>query len=97
MNQNTYFNVKLEFDHHKVDQIIHNTIISNGKGYVCSVEGNVLAVANSNPGFAKIVNDALVNLCDGNSIAESCISPINLLMIFSFVCELRWLRLPRQT
>jgi N-acetylglucosaminyldiphosphoundecaprenol N-acetyl-beta-D-mannosaminyltransferase len=69
MSENTYFNVKLEFDHNKIDQTIHDTIVKNGKGYVCSVEGNVLAVANSNPEFVKIVNGALVNLCDGNSIA----------------------------
>ena len=69
MNDNRYFNVKLEFDHNKVDQIIHDTIINNGKGYVCSVEVNILAVANSNPEFNKIVNESLVNICDGGSIA----------------------------
>jgi N-acetylglucosaminyldiphosphoundecaprenol N-acetyl-beta-D-mannosaminyltransferase len=69
MSVNTYFNVKLEFDRDKVDQIIHDTIINNEKGYVCSVEGNVLAVANSNPEFNIVVNDSLVNICDGNSIA----------------------------
>lgn len=69
MNANSYFNVKLEFDCDKVDQIIHNAIINNGKGYVCSVEGNVLAVANTNPEFNTVVNDSLVNICDGNSIA----------------------------
>ena len=31
MEENTYFNVKLEFDHDKVDQIIHDTIINNEK------------------------------------------------------------------
>ncbi|MGB3608041.1 MAG: WecB/TagA/CpsF family glycosyltransferase [Psychroserpens sp.] len=69
MNDNIYFNVKLEFDRDKVDQIIHDTIVNDGKGYVCSVEGNVLAVANSNPEFNAVVNGALVNICDGNSIA----------------------------
>lgn len=69
MRENTYFNLKLEFDRNKVDQIIHDTIINNGKGYVCSVEGNILAVANSNPEFMTIVNKSLVNICDGGSIA----------------------------
>lgn len=69
MNDNIYFNVKLEFDGEKVDQTIHDVIINNGKGYVCSVEGNVLAVANSNPEFNTVINEALVNICDGNSIA----------------------------
>ena len=69
MEENTYFNVKLEFDHDKVDQIIHDTIINNEKGYLCSVEGNVLAVANSNTEFKTVVNNSLVNICDGYSIA----------------------------
>lgn len=69
MKKNTYFNVNLEFDLNKVDQIIHDTIINNEKGYVCSVEGNVLAVANSNPEFNTVVNNSLVNICDGYSIA----------------------------
>lgn len=69
MNENTYFNIKLEFDRNKVDQIIHNTITNNGKGYVCSVEGNILAVANTDPQFNKILNESLVNICDGSSIA----------------------------
>jgi len=64
-----YFNVNLEFDKNKVDQIIHNTIINRGKGYVCSVEGNILATANSNPQYLEIVNNSLVNICDGGSIA----------------------------
>ena len=69
MSESTYFNVKLQFDPNKVDQIIHDTITNNKKGYVCSVEGNILAVANSNPYFNTIVNDSLVNICDGGSIA----------------------------
>jgi N-acetylglucosaminyldiphosphoundecaprenol N-acetyl-beta-D-mannosaminyltransferase len=69
MSANRYFNIKLEFDRDKVDQIIHDTIINNEKGYVCSVEGNILAVANSNPEFNIVVNESLVNICDGNSIA----------------------------
>ena len=69
MKESTYFNVKLEFDRNKVDQIIHDTIINNGKGYVCSVERNVMATANLDTHYQKIVNNALVNICDGASIA----------------------------
>lgn len=64
-----YFNVYLEFDKHKVDEIIKETIITGGKGYVCSVEGNVLATANRNREYLDIVNGAIVNICDGGSIA----------------------------
>lgn len=71
MKEGTYFNVKLEFDRDKVDQIIHDTIVKNGKGYVCSVERNVMATANSIAHYQKIVNNALVNICDGAFVAKT--------------------------
>ena len=65
-----YFNIYLEFDKDKVDQIIHDTIIKKGKGFVCSVEANNLTVANKNPDFLRVVNGALVNICDGSMLAK---------------------------
>jgi N-acetylglucosaminyldiphosphoundecaprenol N-acetyl-beta-D-mannosaminyltransferase len=70
---NKYFNVKLEFDSDKVDHIIQNAILHGEKGYVCSVERNVMATANNSIEFQNIVNNALVNICDGNFVAR-CIS-----------------------
>ena len=67
---NTYFNVRLEFDKEKLDQIIDDAIQSNKVGYVCSVESNNLTVANTNPEFLKVVNGALVNNCDGSMLAK---------------------------
>lgn len=64
-----YFNVQLEFDKSRVDAIIQETIATNGKGYVCSVESNNLTVANTNPEFLKVLNAALVNICDGSVLA----------------------------
>ena len=66
-----YFNVKLEFEKSKVDQIIHDTILNKGRGYICSVESNVMATANSDEIFRKIVNGALVNICDGSFVART--------------------------
>ncbi|HQH18900.1 MAG TPA: WecB/TagA/CpsF family glycosyltransferase [Bacteroidales bacterium] len=69
MERKRYFNINLEFDKQKVDQIIENTITSGKKGYVCSVEGNILAQANKNKEYLEIINNSLVNICDGSSIA----------------------------
>ena len=66
---NKYFNVCLEFDADRVDEIIQSTIATNGKGYVCSVESNNLTYANKHPDFMQVVNGALVNICDGSNIA----------------------------
>lgn len=68
-----YFNVKLEFDSDKVDRIIKKAISDGKKGYVCSVERNVMSTANSSIDFQNVVNNALVNICDGNFVAK-CIS-----------------------
>ncbi|MCA1745266.1 MAG: WecB/TagA/CpsF family glycosyltransferase [Bacteroidales bacterium] len=64
-----FFNVRLEFDKEKVDRTIQNAIEENIAGYVCSVESNNLTHANTHPDFLKVVNGALVNICDGSVIA----------------------------
>ncbi|MFZ4400943.1 MAG: WecB/TagA/CpsF family glycosyltransferase [Bacteroidales bacterium] len=69
MEKQKYFNVNLEFDKEKVDSIIEETIKKGEKGYVCSVEGNILAMTYRNQRYLDIVNSSLVNICDGNSIA----------------------------
>lgn len=64
-----YFNVFLEFDKEQVHETIQNAILNNEKGYVCAIESNNLAVANKNAAFNKVVNNSLVNVCDGSNIA----------------------------
>jgi len=68
-----YFNVYLEFDQNEVDRTIHQAIVEEKKGYVCSVERNVMATANDSIEFQDVVNNALINICDGNIVAK-CIS-----------------------
>lgn len=65
----TYFNVKLEFDKQRVHDLIQNAIQENRKGYVCAIESNNLAVANKNIAFKEVVNNSLINVCDGSNIA----------------------------
>jgi N-acetylglucosaminyldiphosphoundecaprenol N-acetyl-beta-D-mannosaminyltransferase len=64
-----FFNVSLEFDKEKVDNIIQNAIKQNSTGYVCSVESNNLTYANTHDEFLDVINGALVNICDGSVIA----------------------------
>lgn len=66
----TYFNVRLEFDKQRFDQIIDNAVQTGRVGYVCSVESNNLTVANTHPEFLDILNGALVNNCDGSVLAK---------------------------
>ena len=69
MSSKRYFNVELEFDKHRVDAIIQDTILAKGKGYVCSVESNNLTIGNKSSAFLKVLNGALVNICDGSVLA----------------------------
>lgn len=65
-----FFNVKLEFNKDRFDQIVEDAIREGKTGYICSVESNNLTVANTNPEFLDIVNGALVNNCDGSMLAK---------------------------
>nr|WP_299423581.1 WecB/TagA/CpsF family glycosyltransferase [uncultured Emticicia sp.] len=65
-----YFNVKLEFDKKRVNETIENAIFDKTKGYVCSIESNNLTVANKNIEFLTVVNNALVNICDGSMLSK---------------------------
>ena len=64
-----YFDIFIEFDRILFNSIIEENIKSNRKGYVCVIDGNVLANASKNNEYKKIINSGMVNSCDGSSIA----------------------------
>lgn len=64
-----YFNIKFEFNHQVLREKIEKTIYSKKKGYVCVVDANVLTIAQKNKKYCSVLNDAMVNTCDGSSIA----------------------------
>jgi N-acetylglucosaminyldiphosphoundecaprenol N-acetyl-beta-D-mannosaminyltransferase len=66
---NKYFDVCLEFDHSKLIETIERSIREKSKGYMCVVDINILATAQKDQEFRKIVNSAVVNTCDGSSVA----------------------------
>jgi len=64
-----YFQILLEFNRETINQTIVQAVSDNQKGYVCVVDGNVLATSVKNPQYRDIINNAMVNTCDGSSIA----------------------------
>lgn len=64
-----YFNIYLEFDKKVIDHLIKETLNKDQKGYICVIESNNLTVANTSPHFLKIVNNSLINICDGSNVA----------------------------
>lgn len=64
-----YFNILLEFDEQVLKNTIQQAMSQKRKGYVCVVDANVLTVAQKNHQFLSILNNSMVNTCDGSSIA----------------------------
>lgn len=66
------FGIKIEFEHDLFRSRIAECRDRKEKGYVCVVDGNVLAMAHNDVSYRKIINKAYVNTCDGGSIATMC-------------------------
>ena len=64
-----YFDIFIEFDYEVIESVIDKGIKDGNKGYVCVVDGNVLANSVSDSQYKDIVNGAIINTCDGSSIA----------------------------
>jgi len=67
---NKYFDVRLEFNHSKLEEII-TSIALGGKGYCCFVDLTSLVYSYNNSYFKNLLNNASVNSCDGSYIAMS--------------------------
>lgn len=70
MSDKLYFNVRLQFDKDIVNETIQTAIIDERCGYVCVIESNNLTVANTNSYFLTVINNALINICDGSNLAR---------------------------
>lgn len=64
-----YFGVPLEFSHSRLFETVETAVESGRVGYVCFVDANVLAMSNASTAYSKVLRGALVNSCDGSSIA----------------------------
>ena len=63
------FNINIEFNPDFFRRTIEEHIQNKEKGYVCVVDGNVIAVAQKNMDYQRIIREATINTCDGSSIA----------------------------
>ena len=66
-----YFKINFEFDHKRLEETIVRTAL-NGKGYCCFIDSNTLIEAHKkkNKELLQILNDSIVNSCDGSYIAK---------------------------
>lgn len=63
-----YFNVNFEFNKDKFENIIWETS-KDRKGYVCFIDLTSLSSAYKDSNFRDILNNSLINSCDGSYIA----------------------------
>lgn len=63
-----FFNINFEFNFQKVDETIFFHINAKKAGYVCSLDGNNFAIANTNQDHLQILNNSIVNNCDSSWI-----------------------------
>lgn len=66
----SYFNVKFEFNHKQLETNVED-LSKNGKGYCCFVDLTSLVYSHNNLDFREVLNNAVVNSCDGSYIAMS--------------------------
>lgn len=63
------FNIKFEFSKKVIFDTIFLCVKESMAKYVCVVDGNVLANVQQNISYRTIINNSLLNICDGSSIA----------------------------
>lgn len=67
-----YFGVNFEFDHQQLEKIVIATAENrNQKGYCCFVDLTSLVYSHNHSDFREVLNNSLVNSCDGSYIAMS--------------------------
>lgn len=60
----SYFNIRYEFDKHKVWQNIDTAITSAHAGYICVADGNVVSNVQRSTEYENVLNNAMFSICD---------------------------------
>ena len=63
------FGVNFEFNRDEIDKKIIDFCNKNKKGYICLVDGNSLSISHTSKEFKGILNNSMLSICDGSSIA----------------------------
>lgn len=65
-----YFNINFEFSHKHLEETVEK-VSKEGKGYCCFVDLTSLVYSYNNKDFGHVLNNAIINSCDGSYIAIS--------------------------
>lgn len=64
----TYFNIRYEFDHERVAELINDRLAEGRPGYICVADGVILNHANSDASYLRVVNGSMFSICDSSYV-----------------------------
>ena len=64
----TYFNIRYELDKPTVLEAIDRQVRFGRAGYVCVADGVILDIVNRDPGYRKVVDEAMFSICDSSYV-----------------------------
>lgn len=64
----TYFNIRYEFDHERVAELIDRQLADGQPGYICVADGVILNNANRNANYLKVINGSMFSICDSSYV-----------------------------
>jgi len=68
---NKILDIKIEFEKPKISNIISNVIQNNQRGYVNTINSNLLVNAYKNKDYKRILKKSSFNICDGSVLATT--------------------------
>lgn len=63
------FNTNITFDKSKVINTIDHHVQHDRLGYICVIDANVISLVNTFDKYKDIVDNSILNICDGSSIS----------------------------
>jgi len=64
-------NIPIEFEECQIIEKIEKSIRNSKKGYICTINANLLSEAYKNISYREVLQNSLINICDGSVLAKS--------------------------
>lgn len=66
MHVEEYFNIRYELNRNCIHELIAQQIDKREPAYICAADGNILAMANNDKEYCRIINGSLFSICDSS-------------------------------
>lgn len=65
------FSIPIEFNQNFIFNILNEFIVKKRRGYICTINANLLSEAYINVSYKKILQNSIINVCDGSLLTKS--------------------------